>query len=244
MHMKKFQSYFTALFFTAASILLPSCDNDESYSIGDIAVDWVTVHVEADGLYTFTGDTWGTMFPAATSLWGYRPTEGERAYLIFNPLYDNYGGYDVGIKPERIYPILTKNVEDLTKENDKEFADHPVHLRTAQISGGYMTIIFDQKIPQTKKHWVNLVKNPEEEVNADGYIHLEYRYNTYGDTLNVYQTGIVAFNLQTLPIKEAKGIKLKINDAKKGKTELIFEKTNTAATPTENDLNELSEELK
>ena len=44
-----------------------SCDDGDGYSIGDIAYDWVTVHVQSDGVYTFTGDTWGTMFPAYVS---------------------------------------------------------------------------------------------------------------------------------------------------------------------------------
>ena len=35
-----------------------SCDDGDGYSIGDIAYDWVTVHVQSDGVYTFTGATW------------------------------------------------------------------------------------------------------------------------------------------------------------------------------------------
>lgn len=79
---------------------LQSCSDDDGYSVGDIATDWVTVRVEGEGVYSFTGDTWGTMYPAVNGVWNYSLVEGQRAFLVFNPLFDNYYGYDVGIKAE------------------------------------------------------------------------------------------------------------------------------------------------
>lgn len=211
------------LTFVFLTVFLQSCSDDDGYSIGDIGIDWVTVHVESDGLYTFTGDTWGTMFPAANAIWGYYPVEGQRALLYFNPLYDNYGGYDVGIKPEMIYPILTKSVESLTAENDKEFGDDPAYITDLWISGGYMNLMFKQKAPEKLKHLVSLVKRASEpDIADDGYIHLEYRYNTYGDTLDYVVPGVVSYNLDSLPLNEAKGIKLRVNDAIYGERIITF----------------------
>lgn len=42
--MKKLKKYWIAAFFVFAG-LLQSCDDDEGYSIGDIANDWVTIRV-------------------------------------------------------------------------------------------------------------------------------------------------------------------------------------------------------
>ena len=236
--MKKLKKYWIAAFFVFAG-LLQSCDDDEGYSIGDIANDWVTIRVEGEGVYSFTGDTWGTMYPAANAVWNYSLVEGQRAFLVFNPLFDNYYGYDVGIKPERIYPFLTKSVEELTDENEEEFADHPAYLDNMWIAGGYLNVIFNQKLPTTHKHRVSLVKKAgEPDIADDGYIHLEYRYNTYGDTLDVFNpsVGVVCYNLNTLPLEEAKGIKLKINEAYYGERILSFENMNE---PTPDDAKEL-----
>jgi len=210
---------------------LQSCSDDDGYSVGDIATDWVTVRVEGEGVYSFTGDTWGTMYPAANGVWNYSLVEGQRAFLVFNPLFDNYYGYDVGIKAEQIYPFLTKAVEDLTPENEDEYANHPAYLENIWIAGGYMNVIFTQKLASQRKHRVSLVKKSgEQDIADDGYIYLEYRYNTYGDTLNVFNpnAGVVCYNLNTLPLGEAKGIKLKVNEAYYGEHILTFNNMNEA----------------
>ena len=66
--MKKLKKYWIVASFVFAG-LLQSCDDDEGYSIGDIANDWVTIRVEGEGVYSFTSDTWGTMYPAANAVW-------------------------------------------------------------------------------------------------------------------------------------------------------------------------------
>lgn len=210
----------------AATSFFQSCKDDNGYSIGDIGVDWVTVHVEGDGYYSFIGDSWGTMWPAATSIWNYKPVEGERAILYFNPLYDNYQGFDHAIKSESIYPILTKQVEQLTSENESEFADDPAYITDAWVSGGYMNIVFVQRLPQEHAHKVSLVENLTSEPEDDGYVHLEYRYNTYGDSLSAMPlvSGAVSYNLNTLDLENANGIKLRINSAVNGERVIVFEK--------------------
>ena len=56
----------------------------------------------------------------------------------------------------------------------------------------------------------------------DGYIHLEYRYNTYADTTGYWRNGAVSFNLKSLKItSETKGIKVK--SAKNGEKEVSFD---------------------
>lgn len=224
--MKTIKGYWIAALLMFAGVM-QSCGNDDGYSIGDIAQDWVTIRVEGEGVYSFIGDTWGTMFPAANSVWNYSLVEGQRAFLVFNPLYDNYYGYDVGIKPEQIYPFLTKAVEELTEENEAEYANHPARFENLWIAGGYLNVIFGQKLPSEHKHRVSLVKKQgEEAISEDGYIHLEYRYNTYGDTLDVIKPGVVCFNLNTLPLDEAKGIKLQVNEAYGGEQVFTFENMN------------------
>ena len=81
-------------------------------------------------------------------------------------------------------------------------------------------------MPLDKKHRVSLVKRADEPaIGEDGYIHLEYRYNTYGDTTDVFNPyeEVVCYNLNTLPLDEADGIKMKVNSAIYGEQTLVFE---------------------
>ncbi len=204
--------------------LFQSCDDNDGYSVGDIAVDYVTTHVTGSGELTFTGDKWGTMWPGASAIGGIKPIEGQRAMLVFNPLYDNFQGYDVAIKIEQLYPILTKKVEELTPENEAEYGDDPVRITDAWVSGGFMNIIFHQIVPAKGPHRVSLVENKAKEYDDDGYVHLEYRYNTYGDTLNnAVIRSTVSYNLNSLDMKDKKGIIMRIKSAVNGERELKFE---------------------
>ena len=151
--------------------------------------------------------------------------------LYFNPLYDNYPeGYDCSVKVLNIKEILTKPIEKLTAENEEEFGNDPVDIFEGNmwINGGYLNIVFNQNMPSKVKHLVSLVKNTTITPEQDGYIHLEYRYNTYGDTTGYWRNGAVSFSLGSLEItSETKGIKVKINSAKNGEKEITFDLKDT-----------------
>lgn len=225
--MKKL-NHFLLAFLAVMGLTFQSCDNNDYYSIGDFAADWATVNVKGAHVYDFTGDRWGDLWPAATDFPGYSPVDGQRVILYFNPLYDNYPeGYDCSVKVLGVREILTKRVEELTAENEEEYGNDPVSIYQGNMwisNGGYLNIIFNQDLPAKVKHRVSLVKNTTITPPEDGYIHLEYRYNTYGDTTDCWVYGAVSFNLNSLDItSETKGIKLKINSATNGEKEITFD---------------------
>ncbi|WP_455667706.1 NigD-like protein [Phocaeicola sp.] len=225
--MKKLNLFLLA-FLAVIGVTFQSCDDGDYYSIGDFAADWATVNVKGAHVYDFTGDRWGKLWPAATNYPGYSPIDGQRVIVYFNPLFDNYPeGYDCSIKVERIRGILTKNIEELTAENEEEFGNDPVSIYEGNMwisRGGYLNIIFNQNLSAKYKHRVSLVKNTTVTPEDDGYIHLEYRYNTYDDTIDRWVYGAVSFNLNSLDItSETKGIKVKINSATNGEKEITFD---------------------
>ena len=171
------------LFFMMCLAVLPalqSCDDlDDGYSIGDFSYpNWSTVRVKGNTFY-LESDTWGTLWPINTNMGWYQPVDGQRIITIFNPIYDNYEGYDHAVKIEKIWHALTKSVEPLTSENDEEYGNDPVFIYKGDItiSGGYMNIIFMQNLPKNSgtKHRISLVQRAEdaevplaEEGNDDG----------------------------------------------------------------------------
>lgn len=74
--MKKL-AHFCGIMLAATSFMFQSCDDSDGYSIGDIAVDWATVEAKDSHTYSLTGDTWGTLWPAA-SAFPWSPEDGER----------------------------------------------------------------------------------------------------------------------------------------------------------------------
>lgn len=214
-------------FLAVVGVTFQSCDDGDGYSLGDVAVDWATANVQGTHVYDFTGDRWGKIWPATMDYSWYSPKDGQRVILYFNPLYDNYPeGYDCSVKVLSIREILTKQIEDLTAENEDEYGNDPVDIFEGNmwISGGCLNIIFNQNLPAKTKHRVSLVKNTTVTPAEDGYIHLEYRYNTYEDTTGRWANGAVSFSLSSLELtSETKGIKVKVNSSVNGEKEIAFD---------------------
>ena len=218
------------LWMAMLTLMLPalqSCDDNDGYSLGDIAVDWATVRVVGGDTYSLNADRWGTLWPAATAIPFYKPIDGQRVITYFNTLYDNYEGYDHAVKVEHNYNVLTKQVEDLRAENESEFGNDPVWVNKDMmwIGGGYLNVIFRQNLPVKEKHLVSLVRDMRAtaaEGEDDGYIHLEFRYKTYDDVTARQANGAVSFNLNSLDLTGKKGIKVKLNSVKDGETEVVF----------------------
>lgn len=203
--------------------VLQSCDESDGYSLGQLGGSWATVRVLSGNTYYLESDSYGTLWPAASSVYGYRPVDGKRVSVLFNPLYDNFDGYDMAVKVEHISPILTKQVEELTEENEKELGNDPITVlkKNIWIANGYLNMIFKQNRPVYELHRVSLVHNTLLEPEDDGYIHLELRYNTFNDLSGWWVRGLVSFNLNTIDFAGKKGLKLKVNSAISGETEEV-----------------------
>lgn len=87
--MKKLSCFLVAMLF----LLMPalqSCDDNDGYSIGQFGGSWATVRVLSGNTYYLDSDYYGTLWPAASNVYGFRPVDGQRLAVLFNPLYDNF----------------------------------------------------------------------------------------------------------------------------------------------------------
>lgn len=231
--MKTMKSKLLVLF-SILFLSLPSCDDGDGYSLGDFAVDMATVNEEI-GCYSLTGDSWGTLWPAATSIPWYHPADSQRVIVYFNPLQDDFQGYDCAIKVEDVEEILTKKIERLTPENDTEFGNDPIAIETNYIwiSGGFLNIRFTQNLPRNQKHRISLVKDEAyNQAKNDGYVHLQVRYNDYDDVTGIYVNGLVSFNLEYPSLSaDTKGFKIRVNLISGGETEFVYDFGQQVSTP-------------
>lgn len=235
--MKKMNWFLWTLLLLIAPTL-QSCDDDEGYSIGDFSWDWATVRTVGSGSYFLEGDRWGTIWPAATAIPNFKPVDGERIVAYFNPLYDDFQGYDVAVKMESVRPVLTKTVETLTPENEAEYGNDPIVIYQGDmwLGGHYLNLVFQQQVPMEKKHRISLVENSTDTYGEDGYVHLELRYNTYDDTTSYWQLSPVSFNLLPFYPSESenavlKGFKIKINSKTNGERVLVLDLNQPVARP-------------
>lgn len=231
--MKKLHWLFMAICL-AVMPAFQSCDDNDGYSLGDFTPPlWATVRVTGNAFY-LDCDVWGTVWPVNTDLGWYDAVDGQRVLTMFNPLWDNYEGFDHAVKILNLQNVLTKEVETLTPENEEELGNDPVVIYKGDISisGGYMNIFFVQNLPAKTKHRISLVRpQSDDDLYADdGYIHLELRYNDYDDLTSRGVFGAVSYNLNGLDIKpDTKGIKLKLNSEKNGEVEVTFDLESAAS---------------
>ena len=221
-------------FLTLIATTFYSCDNNDGYSIGDIGMSWATVRVLNNNTYYLDSDNYGTLWLSADAARWYKPVEGERVISYFNPLADNYKNYDMAVKLEAIYPILTKDIVEITPENEQEIGNDPIVILKGNlwVSNGFMNIIFRQDMPLTDKHFINLVQGESIDGDNEDYTYLALRYNTYNDLSGYWQNGAVSFNLNTLDLSGKKGIILRMNSKENGEIELEInlDKTSKAST--------------
>lgn len=205
-------------------LAMPSCQTLEDEPTAPVyeEVDWATVKHQdksmVEKMTVFDSDSWGQLLPRHNYQFGDLKSN-QRVILYFNLVegVDDDAIFQM-IEVGNVVHVLTKDVEQLTDENDKEFGNDPVSILQGDIwlGGGHLNVIFQQNRPAQKKHRVSLVArdfNPDQE----GYLNLEFRYNDYDDTTNRYQYGVVSYSLHGLNIDEqTKGIRLKLNSAVNG----------------------------
>lgn len=226
--MKRLKLLFLA-FLTAIIPALTSCDNEEGYSINDFtSPSWATLSTTGDSFF-LTDDIWGKLWPVNQQL-NIIPTtgqleDGQRVIITFNPLSDNYYGYDHAVRLLSMQEVLTKGIETLTPESDETYGNDPVTISQGNltISGNHLNIIYQQHVPLQSKHRISLLRPAadNELYGEDGYIHLELRYNTYNDVSGYLINNAVSFNLDSLDIPAGTlGIKLKLHSSVNGEVEV------------------------
>lgn len=239
--MKKMKLILGMLLFALAAVW-QSCDDNDGYSLGDIAADWATVRTTGGGSYYLEGDRWGNIYPVATSIPWYKPVDGQRVVSFFNPLGDVKNKKGVQVKMEGIYELLTKAVEKLTEENEQAFGNDPISIVKGGmwLGGKHLNLVFIQNLPAAKKHRISLVQDKKTPgISADGYVHLQLRYNTYKDVTVRRAKARVSYNLKEFfPVEASaneslKGFKVIVNLQGHGKKEIVLNLKHEAEAPKE-----------
>jgi hypothetical protein len=197
--MKKLVLSLIVFFACVTAVTFNSCSDDDGYSLGNFSVDIASV-VPLDkegGSFYLRMDDGTTLMPVNTGL-HFEPKDMQRAWVNFTLLSDNQSGYDHLVKINAIQEVLTKEVIDLTSENEEEVGDDPAKILNYWIGDDYLNINFGLNIGGEKTHYINLVRNtlsPAERDESDT-IALEFRHNANGDPQRYGADSYVAFDLR------------------------------------------------
>lgn len=210
----KILNYILALFIsmiTASS--LTSC-SDDGYSLDNFTLSLATVNPIDDnsGTYYLTLDDGTTLWPAASNAI-YSPRANQRVIVNYTLLSDQIGEYDHYAKINGLQEILTKQVIDLTPENNNEVGNDAIKVLDSWIGDNYLNIHFGINVGGLQTHTLNLVKNKLDNtaiLNEDGEIELELRHNKNGDEEKYVLKNYAAFDLRPLQVEGRDSIKIVI----------------------------------
>lgn len=197
--MKKIRYSLILVISLIAIFTFNSCNNDDGYSLGNYRLDIATVNPidSAAGTFYLTLDNGSTLLPVASDSY-YKPQFNKRVIVNYTPLSDKTGVYDHAIKINAIQDILTKEVIDLTSENEKEIGHDPIKILDLWTGDHFLNIHFGYNTGGEKIHVINLVRNNMDKIapNPNGEITLEFRHNAHGDPQKYGTKNYVAFDLR------------------------------------------------
>lgn len=221
--MNRFNVYFIALTL-AATFLLPSCDDDNGYSLDKFAVTMATVERDNGTSPHLLLDNGESVWISASQVPYMKLPAGQRMVANLTFLADNKQGFDYWARLNGYYLVLTKNIIKLDEANQESIGNDKVGINKIWVGGNYLNVEFTMYLPSKEKHLVNLADNTIAEHPEDGYAYLGFRYNAMGDENADYITRqLVSFYLGGVSPenKDIKGLKVTYYDRKTDKEEVI-----------------------
>lgn len=220
-----------SVFCLAVTLAFQSCDDGDGYSLGDFtAPQLATVRTVSGTGFYLDCDVWGTCWPVNTDMGWYTPIDGQRVVTVFNPLWDNYGGFDHAVKILEMQNVFTKYVEVVNSAEEAALGSDaiPAVEDDISITNGYLNVFFLRRLPFTTEVRLIYVKDDVTEtvtptVGDDGFYHLELRCNTQADVDTPGTYSVISYCLDELHYQQgAQGIKLAVNLEGAGEKELTF----------------------
>lgn len=210
-----------------AGLINHSCsDDDDGYSLNDM---WLTIgNIEDDPSTNIITTDGGTkLFISAPAGLDHGFELGDRMFINFTILGDaeEEETVDHYILLNGYNKILTKEIVELTEENEEEIGHDPLWFKNQSenvyIANHYLNVDFMYEGAPWHTHYINLVSDENAPTNEEGIPVLEIRHNANGDEYTTPPLrAFVSFDLKQLQ--------------EPGKTEITFIVKSKGRTESEN----------
>jgi hypothetical protein len=193
--------------FIGLILIMTGCnDDDDNYSLDDMWVGFGVLQITDAASSTITMDNKAVLVPLASNYppgWLNDFEDGDRVLVNYTILDDdeNEDG-EVGtyyVKVNSLKAILMKGIMDITPENSDSIGNDPLNVIDYWITDSLLT--FELRYwGYNEIHFLNLVKQPGEVLEANQPIELELRHNANSDDEAISYTAFVSFSLNELRI--------------------------------------------
>lgn len=226
-----------------STVLLSSCNSDDGYSLGNFQVSFATVRTTDGGEH----GKWFYLETTSEKLWiaaplsvSRIPEDGQRVIANYTLLSDKQGEFDHYIRLNNMRLLETDDVkvlniggEDKYGQDKLGYIDDKTPFGGISLDGNYVNVAYTRFAYNQKRHELSLIQNLNKthmEGDDAEFIHLELRYNAFGDVLKEYIIGRASFDIKELLTPEVlstkKGVVIhRTNlEGKLDKTILLFPK--------------------
>jgi hypothetical protein len=108
--------------------------------------------------------------------------------------------YDYLVDVYSIQEIRLKDIIELNDESRDTIGDDQIFIRDIWVSGAFLNIDFSF-YGSGEVHYINVIKDPEEQTDDPSEIYLEVRHNARGDEMKESSRGIMSLRLEPLQIE-------------------------------------------
>ena len=183
-----------------AGVVLISCEKEEGYNNYSSRLGTFEETGEGSKDYHIILDNGTTLVPFENSTSKGNFSPNERVIAFYSKVSEDSDGELINAAIHSIDDVLTKDVVTLTGENQDSIGNNTIHIHEEDIwiSNNYLNFYFSY-LGYNKTHYVNLIKYPNDSINDEDRLILEFRHNNNDDFQNYEYTGIVSFDLNSLP---------------------------------------------
>jgi hypothetical protein len=112
----------------------------------------------------------------------------------------NADSYDYLVDVFNIKDIVLKNTVELNEVNRDTIGDDQILIERIWIAAGYLNVSFFY-YGNDKAHYINVVKDPEEQTDDPGKIYLQVRHDARDDDMKFQYWGLMSFYLESLQVE-------------------------------------------
>lgn len=194
-----------ALFF---GVSFTSCfdDDQESTPIRYLEMGIVKIGT-SDEVRVFTDSEWLLELDSYPMNFDFE--EDQRVMIQYSVSEQNKedAEYDYLVDVYSVQEVRLKDVIELNEENRDTIGEDQIYINEVWVSGDFLNIDF-QFYGDGEVHYINLVKDPDEQTDDVSKVYLQVRHDARDDEMVDIYRGIMSFRLEPLQVESLEEVEL------------------------------------
>lgn len=140
---------------------------------------------------------------------GFDYEEDQRVMLQYSvsKLNQESADYDYLVDVYSVQEVRLKDVIELNEENRDTIGDDQIYINEVWVSGDFLNVDF-YFYGDGEVHYINVVKDPEEQTDDPSKVYLQVRHDARDDDMVERYRGIMSFKLEPLQVVDLNEVEL------------------------------------